>query len=567
MKEAYENANYSTSLDIPTQLAGRYPYYIEIDNSKVYVNSSDGRISVNSSLYNMPQHFNMNVVGRVEGKNKLVIFSNKSDYVYRFDFGTNTSEDSEGYTKVTNECTYPGTWHEGNHEYRTPINIYNPLLGSTLLDYQILLQIDENNFDYSLANRNGSDLRFYDDSGDPLYYWIERWDPDNEKTSRVWVNISQLEPGWSKIYIYHGNPSAPPESSGEKTFIFFDDFTGSLSSWAQYNRTSNGEIKIIEGDKLLIANGSAVTYNGLYIVPSTNPVVIETKAYAPLVSAREASMFARSSGIDPPYNNGYVFSSANFPTGGDNLTLLYYNGGWFNATPSDGMSPLGSSWYRLRYIINGQEDCISRYYYDNFAIDDLYAREIGLLDDGYFGLCVKSSAYNTRGIYDWVYVRKFAGKTDLTSGGREDFEPVAYVDGTQSKNFYWTDTNNVESGSLYSSGTEYDFISNAADNSPAVFEITNVPEGIYSLTFLVGHPQNTVDNVKITVDGGINPVSQKIVSCDSYKKVLISNVEVDANETLEITFDDEDVSGDYWAVSKMTIEKGDRSINLEGIVR
>jgi hypothetical protein len=563
MKETYENANYSINLDIPTQLVDRYSYYIEIDNSKVYVNSSDGRISKNSTLYDIPQRLNIKAIGRVEGTNKLTIFSNKSDYIYKFDFGTNMSYGFKGYTRVTDECIDTG-WRDANYKYRTPINIYNPL-SVPISDYQILIQINENNFDYSLADRNGSDLKFFDSSDRSLYYWIERWDPDDEKTSRVWINVYRLEPGWNKIYMYHGNPSALPESSGEKTFIFFDDFTNGLNKWTQY-KPPGGEIVNLDDDKLLITNRSAVVNTILELTPASEPVVIEAKAYASSVSAREASMFVRSLGGVPPYKSGHVFSSGNFPGGVNNLTILYYDAGWTNASPSKGMPAMVSDWYRLRYILNGNDDCIARYYYDNFVVDGLNASDFGECDDGYFGLCVINSQYNTRAIYDWVYVRKFVGNTTLKSGGRDDFEPIAYVDGTQSQNFYWDNLDDVKSGLLVSS--EYDYIYNA-DDSSATFEIKNIPEGVYSLTFVVGLAQETIDNVTITADGtgGINPVSQKIYYWDSYKRVLLSNVQVDANQILQITFDDEDTISDFWSVGEMTVEKGDRSIKLEGMVR
>lgn len=565
MKETYENANYSINLDIPVQLIDRYSYYIEFGNSKVYVNSTDGKISKNSTLYGIPNHLNVNFAGRVEGKNKLVVLSNKSEYLYKFDFGTNTSVGSVGYTRVTNESSdNSASWDIPTHTYRTPINIYNPLSVS-ISDYQILIQINENNFDYSLADRNSSDLRFYDSSANILDYWVERWDPDDETTSRVWVETSDLYPGWNEIYMYHGNSVVSSLSSGKNTFMFFDDFTHGLGDWTQYN-PSGGEIENFNGDKLLLTSGSAVVNTSLVLTPASDPVVIEAKAYASHVSAREASMFARSSGVAP--HSGHVFSSGNFPGGDNNLTILFSvdsGATWTNASPSGGMPAVSSGWYRLRYILNGNDDCIARYYYDNFVVDGLEASDFGQCQDGYFGLCVISSTYNTRAIYDWVYVRKFAGDTALQSGGRDDFEPIAYVDGTQSKNFYWINIDDVKSDSLVSS--EYDYIYNAGDSS-ATFKIKNIPEGVYSLTFVVGLAQETIDNFKITADGtgGINPVSQKIYCQNSYKKVLLSNVQVDTNEILQITFDDEDASSDFWSVDEMTVERGDRSIRLEGIV-
>ena len=44
LKGQYPNANCSTVLEIPTKLVDRFSYYIEIDESAVYVRSYDGNI-------------------------------------------------------------------------------------------------------------------------------------------------------------------------------------------------------------------------------------------------------------------------------------------------------------------------------------------------------------------------------------------------------------------------------------------------------------------------------------------------------------------------------------------
>ena len=50
VKQNYPYLNYSRTLDIPEDLAGRQ-YYVEVTEDVVFVNSTDGQISVNTVSY------------------------------------------------------------------------------------------------------------------------------------------------------------------------------------------------------------------------------------------------------------------------------------------------------------------------------------------------------------------------------------------------------------------------------------------------------------------------------------------------------------------------------------
>src|SRR6056297_3048888 len=98
--------------------------------------------------------------------------------------------------------------------------------GQNLVDHQVLIALDNSNFDFSKAQEFGYDLRF--ESGTKqLKYWIEEWDMDAEKAS-IWVKIPLIPAsGNAKIKMYYGNPLANEDISGSSTFLFFDDFSGS----------------------------------------------------------------------------------------------------------------------------------------------------------------------------------------------------------------------------------------------------------------------------------------------------------------------------------------------------
>lgn len=121
---------------------------------------------------------------------------------------------------------------------RRAINITNNG-GSGLTNYQVLVTL--NNFDYSKANHDGSDVRFTNYSNTvPYHYWIETWNTSGE--SRIWVKVPSIPvwdgtgevPSANRMYMRYNNSAASSESDGNATFEFFDDFEADLSKWHKY---------------------------------------------------------------------------------------------------------------------------------------------------------------------------------------------------------------------------------------------------------------------------------------------------------------------------------------------
>ena len=130
--------------------------------------------------------------------------------------GTDAIRDS---TSNDNDGTDYPRW-----KYRRPITL-SPATPEA--DYQVKVELTTSNFDYSKAETNGQDIRFYDTSGNSLNYWIEKWDVGG--TSTIWVKVATS--GTSIIYIYYGNPSANSESDRDATFVFFETFPNADPAW------------------------------------------------------------------------------------------------------------------------------------------------------------------------------------------------------------------------------------------------------------------------------------------------------------------------------------------------
>ena len=122
--------------------------------------------------------------------------------------------------------TASASWWNVNWKYRREVTITN--VNGTLTDYQILVQLNSTNFNFSHAQENGSDIRFVaSDDETPLSHWIEVWNSTNQ-SARIWVNVSEVTEG-TKIFMYYGNENASDASDVNATFIRVID--GVVGAW------------------------------------------------------------------------------------------------------------------------------------------------------------------------------------------------------------------------------------------------------------------------------------------------------------------------------------------------
>lgn len=99
-------------------------------------------------------------------------------------------------------------------------------------DWRLRVTINSSNFDYSLCNIDGSDIRFSDTSNNPLSYWIEAWNPLGN--SYIWVNIPTIST--STIWMWAGDESSVSESNYSTTLQYFaiadvNNYTNMYSSF------------------------------------------------------------------------------------------------------------------------------------------------------------------------------------------------------------------------------------------------------------------------------------------------------------------------------------------------
>jgi hypothetical protein len=102
-------------------------------------------------------------------------------------------------------------------------------VAGTVTNFPVLVRLRENNFDFSLAKRDGSDLRFSKENGISLPYEIERWDSSSHE-AEVWVKVDTVFGNCSTQFInlFYGNPKAADSSNG---LIVFDTTDNIVSVW------------------------------------------------------------------------------------------------------------------------------------------------------------------------------------------------------------------------------------------------------------------------------------------------------------------------------------------------
>ena len=111
-------------------------------------------------------------------------------------------------------------WLDG-WKYRRSIDLANN--GSILNDYPVQLDLTSHDFNYSRAKGQGEDVRYIDMNGSALNYWIEEWNTSG--ASKIWVNVSEIPPGSSRLWMYYGNPTADTVANASRTFSYYDDWT------------------------------------------------------------------------------------------------------------------------------------------------------------------------------------------------------------------------------------------------------------------------------------------------------------------------------------------------------
>ncbi|MCD6148927.1 DUF2341 domain-containing protein [bacterium] len=106
--------------------------------------------------------------------------------------------------------------------------------GNDLTDYPVRIDLDPSWDGWDL-NPSKDSIYFTDEEGNPLYYWIEKFDTEN-KVATIWVKVPSISAnGTVRVYM-HVSPSNPYLTYRDpaQVFDFFDDFdTFDTAVWTE----------------------------------------------------------------------------------------------------------------------------------------------------------------------------------------------------------------------------------------------------------------------------------------------------------------------------------------------
>jgi hypothetical protein len=122
--------------------------------------------------------------------------------------------------------TMAAAWRYSKRLYLTT-TLSGAGVARSVASFPVLIRLTNSNFDFSQANSDGSDVRFYKADDSPYVYEIERWDAAAQ-TAEIWVKVDTVFGNSNSQYIvmYWGNSAAQSESNGAGVFDTSNGFAG-----------------------------------------------------------------------------------------------------------------------------------------------------------------------------------------------------------------------------------------------------------------------------------------------------------------------------------------------------
>jgi len=333
-------------------------------------------------------------------------------------------------------------WDAEGWNYRQEITLTNNT-ASNLTNYQVKLELDASkvgaHFDWA---RMGADLRFYDESGNKLAYWVGSWD-EASKQATIWVKVGLIPgSGSTTIKMYYGNSEAVSESNGNAVF---EMFVNSADEWVEGSNDVTITDDTVEG-AVKFAYTSTSTRPESYVrnVPQLPSKIILEFSYKFDRANADWAFVVRDGVGGTQILNMYVPIASEYDTN---------NGLWFytNQRVDTGHDMQLNTWEKFSLIIDIDNDVVYIREPVNGGTTNYAYKDIGSASKiGYFALYQRFNTGNA-----WIRnlrVRKYAEQEPTAEFGAEEEagpgEPVTVtvehiiVEHSGIMNVYYYDENN-----------------------------------------------------------------------------------------------------------------------------
>ena len=328
--------------------------------------------------------------------------------------GTTASYFTDSEESTSNVARVINNWYDFAWHWRKPITINNG--GGALTNYQVKVVINTQELiSAGKMQSNGNDIRFTTSNGmTSIDYWIESG--INTASTVIWVEVPSVPAGNSTTYMYYGNTSATAASSGDNTFLFFDDFLGTsldtTNKWDIINPSAgsysvNGGLLTIQstGDwwgtfdtSLYVVSKSS--FNFAYAAESLINQIGDN-SYNRLFGLRASSATNSRMSVLLVDNDSSHITDAYRSSDGGNANWDGENSG----TPNPGNNKVA------RFERNG--DTVSSYYNNSLVntrtVTNWNLVKVGLTDSFFFGT-------QQANIFDWIFVRKYTSPEPAMTG-------------------------------------------------------------------------------------------------------------------------------------------------------
>jgi len=177
------------------------------------------------------------------------------------------------------------------------VTIDNSSNSNNLTDYQIRIEISNDENFFSDCNNKKEAIRLFDDDKTtPLSYWIEEWDT-TDHNARIWAKVPSIPASSTKIiYISVDQTRTEDESNGENTFLFFDDFDGEELDLDKWEVQGGATYSTINSILTLIGTADASKKMVAKINPlnANNPFMVDARIKLSVNESRLWAIGARS---------------------------------------------------------------------------------------------------------------------------------------------------------------------------------------------------------------------------------------------------------------------------------
>ena len=443
--------------------------------------------------------------------------------------------------------------------YFIPIDI-KERSGNDLTNYQVSVELNQSNFNFSLVNPNGSDIRFYDSNNNSLSFWIEIW--DYPRYALIWVKVPFIQANSiTRIYMRFGNPNAPPASDPYSTFDFYDGIEDGVADGWQDVSDGNPSQTDVSFDAVTnpVVHGQYAEKIGLWSQGD------QSSSHA---RVRKALSINENQSLSIWFNY-YQFGGHNEPLSFRNSSDIaavgltfrsYWGGDTYNVNGIDTGKVLDlQKWYKLE---------IKNISYSQKTVDVIIYNSDGSIFDSRHGItfadtnassidyfCIYQSSWHTYQwayyIFDSYYIRKFVHPEPLVIVN-DDIPPTVNIISPPNNSYLNTSQVTLKWSASDNYGIDHFEVSKDGTNwinvgTSAQYTFTNLSDGKYTLYVKAyDYIGNTAsDSINITID--TTPPSLNIIFPSS-GDIVNPNVTLIWNASDSLGIDHYEVSdgGNTW---------------------